>query len=174
MNRWIVRAAPVLIAIVLLAAFWATLRTGQNTVSPWVGRPAPAQTLPARPDGPIIDLQEALADGPVIVNFWASWCGPCRIEHPFLQELADEGVRIIGVEFRDQPETADQFLRALGDPFYARAADFEGRTGFDWGVTGVPETFIIDRNGVVRAHFQHPLNATLLDREVRPLLEELN
>ncbi|MEL6365997.1 MAG: DsbE family thiol:disulfide interchange protein [Pseudomonadota bacterium] len=169
------RIAPVAVAAVLAAGLWVALRgSGDDPVSPWIGREAPAAPLPPRPDGPAVDIGALTDDGVVVVNFWASWCGPCRVEHPQLQALAGRGVRIVGVEFRDEPDAADQFLRALGDPFHARAADEDGRAGFDWGVTGIPETFVIDADGVVRAHYRGPLSETMLEREVGPLIAQLS
>jgi cytochrome c biogenesis protein CcmG/thiol:disulfide interchange protein DsbE len=86
-----------------------------------------------------------------IVNVWASWCVPCRDEHPVLMELAkDDQLRVFGINYKDRPENARRFLGALGNPYEAVGVDANGRSAIDWGVYGVPETFIIDRNGVIR------------------------
>jgi len=169
----LMRAAPVALALVLCAGFWTILRAPDHgPASPMVGRPAPTLVLPPRPDGPAADLAALAAEGPIVVNFWASWCAPCRIEHPLLQALAEDGVTIVGVEYRDRPEDADRFLAALGDPFAARAADPDGATGFDWGVTAVPETFVIGPDGVVRAHVRRALTERVLAEEIRPALAD--
>ena len=104
----------------------------------------------------------------VIVNFWASWCAPCRVEHPHLMALAAEGVPVYGVNYKDEPAKALAFLAEMGNPYRAVGADLSGRMGIDWGLYGVPETFVIDGKGVIR--YQHigdirPENvATLLDQ----------
>lgn len=86
-----------------------------------------------------------------IVNVWASWCVPCRDEHPVLMELAkDERLRVFGINYKDRPENARRFLGALGNPYEAVGVDENGRSAIDWGVYGVPETFIVDRHGVIR------------------------
>jgi cytochrome c biogenesis protein CcmG, thiol:disulfide interchange protein DsbE len=86
-----------------------------------------------------------------IVNVWASWCVPCRDEHPVLMELAkDDQLRVFGINYKDRPENARRFLGALGNPYEAVGVDENGRSAIDWGVYGVPETFIVDRNGVIR------------------------
>ncbi len=90
----------------------------------------------------------------VIVNYWASWCGPCRVEHPLLMELAAKhGLTVHGVNYKDEPADANQFLESLGDPYKLVGRDTTGRTAIDWGVYGVPETFVVDGNGVIR--FKH-------------------
>lgn len=95
---------------------------------------------------------------PVLVNFWASWCAPCRVEHPLLMRLAqEEGIRIIGLNYKDRPPAARQFLKGLGDPFEVVVRDETGRTAIEWGVSGVPETFVIDADGVIRARHVGPL-----------------
>jgi cytochrome c biogenesis protein CcmG/thiol:disulfide interchange protein DsbE len=86
-----------------------------------------------------------------VVNVWASWCGPCREEHPFLMELArDPAIRVVGLNYKDNPENARRFLGALGNPFAAVGVDPNGRTAIDWGVYGVPETFVIGPDGTIR------------------------
>jgi cytochrome c biogenesis protein CcmG/thiol:disulfide interchange protein DsbE len=95
---------------------------------------------------------------PTIVNVWASWCAPCRQEHPLLMELAAEpGVRVVGINYKDQPENARRFLGALGNPFIAVGVDDSGRNAIEWGVYGVPETFILDGSGVIRHKHVGPL-----------------
>jgi cytochrome c biogenesis protein CcmG, thiol:disulfide interchange protein DsbE len=101
-----------------------------------------------------------------IVNIWASWCGPCRDEHPLLMQLASEpGVRIVGINNKDNAANATRFLGALGNPFQAVGADTDGRVTIDWGGYGVPETFIVDGKGVIRHKHVGPLSDAALAGE---------
>lgn len=136
-----------------------------------VGRNAPPLVLTQLNDMPLPSV-EIPVDGEVrLINYWASWCAPCRIEHPQLMELAEDGVQIIGVNYKDDPEKAAEFLASLGDPYTATGADLEGRTAIEWGVYGVPETFVVDRDGVVRLRVPGPVTRRILERDIRPLLE---
>ncbi|MEZ5769320.1 MAG: DsbE family thiol:disulfide interchange protein [Paracoccaceae bacterium] len=136
------------------------------------GGPVPALTLAEfRGEAPF--TVEDLADGDVVlVNFWASWCAPCRAEHPQLVKMADEGVRIFGVNYKDDPAKAERFLADLGDPFLRVSADPTGRTGLDWGLYGVPETFIIDGNGTVVKRFAGPITEGILESVIKPAIAE--
>ncbi len=112
-----------------------------------------------------------LRDGRIkIVNFWASWCGPCRTEHPNLGKLQAEGVTILGVNYKDKPEAALRFLSELGNPYEAIGADGSGRMGIDWGLYGVPESFVIDGSGTVILRFPGPITERVLERDIRPAL----
>ena len=114
-----------------------------------------------------------LADGDVVlVNFWASWCAPCRAEHPQLVQMAEEGIEIFGINYKDEPDKARRFLEELGDPYARLAADETGRTGLDWGLYGVPETFVIDGNGTVVKRFAGPITAGVLESIIKPAIEE--
>ncbi|WP_298494167.1 DsbE family thiol:disulfide interchange protein [uncultured Maritimibacter sp.] len=136
------------------------------------GGVAPGLTVSAFPNAESFDAA-TLADGEVkLVNFWASWCAPCRVEHPQLVEMAEEGVPIYGVNYKDTPENAAKFLGDLGDPFAALVQDDTGRTGLDWGLYGVPETFVIDGDGVVIKRFAGPITEEILDKIIRPAMEE--
>lgn len=113
-------------------------------------------------------------EGPVLVNVFASWCIPCRVEHPLLLRLAEEeGVTIYGINYKDPPAQARAWLEELGDPFARIGADRNGRVGIEWGVYGVPETFVVDRDGQIRHKHVGPLQPRDWDRTIRPLLEEL-
>ncbi|MGC1487511.1 MAG: DsbE family thiol:disulfide interchange protein [Albidovulum sp.] len=114
-----------------------------------------------------------LRDGKVkIVNFWASWCAPCRAEHPNLQLLADEGVTVLGVNYKDAPADALAFLADLGNPFAKLVADPNGRMAIDWGLYGVPESFVIDGQGKVILRFAGPITGRVLESEIRPALKK--
>lgn len=136
-----------------------------------VGQPAPPVLLLPLGDLPTFDAA-TLADGEVkIVNYWASWCAPCRIEHPQLMQMKEEGIPIYGINYKDDSAKALAFLAELGDPYVAIGADKTGRTAIDWGVYGVPETFVIDGDGVVRLRFAGPVTGVILEKRIRPVLE---
>jgi cytochrome c biogenesis protein CcmG/thiol:disulfide interchange protein DsbE len=155
---------PVIIFGALALVFLVRLYGGDPSVVPSVliNKPAPEFALAPleglrTESGPIpgltrADLVAGEGDARVsIVNVWASWCVPCRDEHPVLMELAkDDGLRVFGINYKDRPENARRFLGALGNPYEAVGVDENGRSAIDWGVYGVPETFIVDRNGVIR------------------------
>ena len=105
------------------------------------------------------------------VNFWASWCAPCRVEHPMLKKIANLNYPIIGISYKDNPEDALEFLSNLGDPFVKVGADISGRNGLEWGLYGVPETFIIDQNGKIVLRQAGPITKTVFEKKIKPLLD---
>jgi cytochrome c biogenesis protein CcmG/thiol:disulfide interchange protein DsbE len=142
--------------------------------SPLVGKPAPEFDLPnlLEPGGRlrIEDFKGHVS----LVNVWASWCAACRDEHLFFLELARRNVvPIYGLNYKDTDLDARKWLDRYGNPYTAVAVDQAGKTGIDWGVYGVPETFILDRNGVIRHKVVGPVNETLLQEEVLPLIRQL-
>ena len=167
------RASRLLLAVPLvlfagLAAVFA-LRIGSGAdreaiPSALLDRPAPAATFaPLNSGGP--GVSPADFDGKVtLVNIFASWCAPCRVEHPLLVELAKTpGLTLVGINYKDKPDAARAFLAELGDPYERVGVDPEGRGAIDWGLTGVPETFLIDAEGRVRAKHVGPLSAEALE-----------
>ena len=157
---------PVLVFTGLAALFLIRLYAGdpQRVPSALTGRPAPAFALPSLPgltrDGAAVPglSNDDLRGGVTVVNVWASWCAPCRQEHPLLMELAkDPAARVVGTAYKDNPENARRFLGALGNPFAAVGVDASGRAAIDWGVYGVPETFIVGPDGVIRHKHIGPL-----------------
>lgn len=143
-----------------------------------IDKPAPEFDLPPLYDDlPGLarsDLASAELGGkPVLVNFFASWCVPCRAEHPLLMRLKEEGVALYGIAYKDKPEDAKAFLAELGNPFSRVAMDSSGRTGIDFGVYGVPETYVIDGQGRIRFRHVGPLYPYVLDEQLMPLLAEL-
>jgi cytochrome c biogenesis protein CcmG/thiol:disulfide interchange protein DsbE len=163
---------PLLFAVFAGLAWFALTRENPDELpSALIGRPAPslAATTALRDDPPVTDA-DLRAPGVKLVNFWASWCGPCRAEHPVLEELAAGGQTIIGVNYKDDPEKARAFLAELGDPFAAIGADTSGRTGLDWGIYGVPETFVIAPDGTVLLRHPGPLTRDLVDRRLKPAI----
>lgn len=173
--RWIA-----LLPLALFAALGGFLLSGLFRDNPnalpstFVGRPAPALTTTALPGYEPL-TPEMLADGQVkLVNFWASWCVPCRVEHPQIAALA-ERVPVYGINYKDRrdgsPAEALAFLDELGNPYAAIGADDTGRTGIDWGLTGVPETFVIDGGGIVRLRHAGPIDAATMERTILPAIE---
>src|SRR4030095_12553466 len=136
--------------------------------------PAPRLAVRARRAGekPLTDA--LLRTGkPTIVNFFASWCTPCLAEHPLFTRLAQrDGAVIIGIAWKNKPEEARAWLAKLGDPFLYAGQDFDGRTGIDWGLSGVPETYLIDGNGIVRFHFRGPITERDRRDTILPFLKE--
>ena len=179
-NRWRLRflvTLPLLFFAGLAGLFYVGLFAGDPSRIPsaLVGRPAPAFDLPPLPGLQAPGLARADLDGRVsLVNVWASWCGPCRDEHPVLMRLAqDNRIRVLGLNYKDQPENARRFLGVHGNPFAAIGMDASGRAAIDWGVYGVPETFVLDREGRVAYKFVGPLQPKDVDRTLKPLLARL-
>ena len=148
------RFLPVAAFLSLGLIFWFGL-FGQARVIPSVliGKPAPQFALPAIPELNVPGLSSAdlKSDRITVVNIWASWCAPCRLEHPLLLELAKrQDIKLVSINNKDDPENARRFLGSLGQPFAAIGADKDGRTTIDWGSYGVPETFIVDGDGMIR------------------------
>jgi len=164
---WFVVPAVILAALVALFAGGLT-RDPSKIPSPLIGKPAPAFTLPTPEGGQLV--LDSLRGQVVLVNFWASWCTPCLEEHPLLMELARSGVKIVGMNYKNDPQAAQQWLARHGNPFSAIAQDHDGRVGLDWGVYGVPETFVVDAGGVIRHKHVGPLTRAAWQAEIAPLL----
>lgn len=165
--------------LVLLAAvgglFWYGLSLNPALVpSPLIGKPAPAFEL-SRLDDPARTLTQAALEGEVtMVHVWATWCVSCRAEHPLIMELSRRGlVPIVGLNYRDDRGAALRWLRTLGDPYAYTLFDGAGNVAIDWGVYGTPETFIVDRDGVIRFKHVGPLTRELVEAELVPLLARL-
>lgn len=138
-----------------------------------IDKPAPALSLPPIDgDGPGLSSAD-LAGKVSLVNVWASWCPPCRVEHPILMRLAAEGVPVFGINYKDKPAEARAFLAQLGNPFRAIGADRSGRAVIDWGVYGYPETFIVDKTGRIRYRHVGPIMANDLEQTFYPILKAL-
>lgn len=173
-RRLLIALPPLLFAGFAATAFVA-LRTENRDELPsaLIGDPAPALAAVTPLGDAPLPGDASLRDGDVtLVNFWASWCGPCRVEHPFLTELAEQGVTVVGVNYKDNPEQAQAFLDDLGDPYAAIGVDASGRTGLDWGIYGVPETFVVDGDGRILMRHPGPLTPDVIERRVAPLLDD--
>ena len=161
---------PPLVFAGLALAFWIGMQNGDQPLpSAREGGPAPAIALTALGDQPVPSDADLRASGVKLVNFWASWCQPCRAEHPVLEQLQAEGVVIYGVNYKDKPSDAQGFLAEMGNPYAKIGAD-SGRMAIDWGVYGVPETYVIDGKGVVVLRVAGPITAAALEATIRPAL----
>lgn len=156
------------------AFLWGLLYTDDNLPSTMIGRPVPEFDLPPL-EGRTNGLATADLRGEVsIVNVWASWCVPCRVEMPLLVELARSGtVPINGINYKDSPDAALGFLAELGDPYTRDGADRAGRTSIDWGVYGLPETFVIDAKGRIAYKHVGPFDKQSLDEDILPVVRRL-
>lgn len=176
MSRRLLFLLP-LLTLALMAGFFAwSLLAGRDPASigsVMVGRPAPKlDVLALHPGDPPITDALLKSGKPVLVNFFASWCTPCLAEHPLFTGLKErEGAVIIGIAWKNKREDALAWLKRLGDPFQAAGLDLDGKAGLDWGLSGVPETYAIDGNGIVRLHFRGPLTERDLNESVIPFLK---
>ncbi|HSG57049.1 MAG TPA: DsbE family thiol:disulfide interchange protein [Paracoccaceae bacterium] len=165
-------APPVIFAALAALFYTGMFRDDPNGLpSTRVGQAAPAITAETLGSYPGV-TPDMLTSGEVtLVNFWASWCPPCRAEHPKLLEMAADGMKIIGVNFKDQARSAESYLSDEENPFLAVAFDPQGRTAIEWGVTAPPETFILDGDGVVLFRFAGPLVGSDYEQRFLPALE---
>lgn len=181
LRRKLLVAIPIVLFGALAALLYARLFSGDPSTLPsaLIGRPAPDLALPALDGlngdgGSIPGFSRAdLATGEVtLVNVFGSWCGPCRDEHPLLVALAKSGQRMVGLNYKDQPENARRFLGGLGNPFSRVGVDPNGRAAIEWGVYGVPETFVVDGKG--RIAFKHvgPLTEDSVRIKLMPAIEK--
>jgi cytochrome c biogenesis protein CcmG/thiol:disulfide interchange protein DsbE len=181
-RRRLLVLLPLAVFLALAALFFFRLGSGDPSRIPsaLIGRPAPDTNLAAVPglnarDGtPMPGIAAADFKGAVtLVNVWASWCVPCHDEAPLLETLsADKRIRIVGINYKDQPDNARRFLGRYGNPFVAAGADPNGRASMEWGVYGVPETFIVGRDGNVAYKLVGPITEVNLARVIKPEIEK--
>jgi len=167
-------AVPALGAVAVLSTFLLGLGREDADVLPsmLIDKPAPEFALDGLGDRPGLETADLAGGGVKLVNVWASWCGPCRVEHPFLMALSWEGVTLHGINYKDDPENAEGFLTELGDPYERVGADTTGRVGIEWGVYGVPETYVIDGQGHIVYRHVGPIQGRDVSTKIRPAMEE--
>jgi cytochrome c biogenesis protein CcmG/thiol:disulfide interchange protein DsbE len=166
---------PLLLFIILVVFLAIGLNRDPHEVpSPLINKPAPAFDI-AQLEQPNKNFSPASMKGQVwILNVWASWCVACREEHPVLVELANSQIApVIGLDYKDKREQALAMLATQGNPYTLSAFDANGRVGIDYGVYGVPETYIIDKAGIIRFKHIGPINSQLLNQKIYPLVSEL-
>ncbi|KAF1687572.1 DsbE family thiol:disulfide interchange protein [Pseudoxanthomonas broegbernensis] len=138
-----------------------------------IGKPAPDFVLPLLHDPSVAVSAAQLRGAPYVLNVWGSWCVECREEHPVLTEFAQtKRVRVVGYNWKDEPEDALRWLERYGNPFFVVLADKEGRYALDWGVAGAPETFLVDGSGIVRWKHTGPLTRAVVRERLLPALEQ--
>ena len=167
------RFLPLIIFGLLVVLFAIGLRLNPSLVpSPLIDKPAPEFTLPRLlSDGQV--TQDDLKCGVTLVNVWASWCYACRQEHEAITWLANNGFRVIGLNYKDEVDDAKEWLVQFGNPYTAIASDIDGRVGIDWGVYGAPETFVIDEQGVIRDKRIGPVDRSYIKDTLLPLAEQI-
>jgi cytochrome c biogenesis protein CcmG/thiol:disulfide interchange protein DsbE len=175
MTRYVTPVVAILLFVVLVGFLARGLFLNPREVpSPFIGKPAPAFTLPTVADPSRSIGTEQMRDRVALVNVWASWCVSCRAEHPLLVDLARRGVvPIYGLNYKDTRVDAQRWLASLGNPYTASAFDEDGRVGIEWGVYGVPETFVVDRQGIIRHKHTGPITEEVWEKTLWPKIQEL-
>lgn len=172
------RFIPLIIVLVLVGVFLSVMMSDRNPKeikSVMIGKPVPIFEIPNLFDGqPVLSDARLRSGKPVIVNFFASWCLPCRAEHENLVTLANGySIDVIGIAYKDDPEASRDFLDELGNPFAVSGVDRDGRLAIDWGVSGVPETFLVDGEGIIRYRHWGPIVGDSLQTRLLPQIEGL-
>jgi cytochrome c biogenesis protein CcmG/thiol:disulfide interchange protein DsbE len=174
--RRLIYLLPLVVFLVLAAYFAVSLRPGHDIhelPSAMIEKPAPAFDIAGLGNDQPLAL-DTLKGRPFVINFFASWCVPCRIEHPLLMRLAAEDhLPLYGIAYKDKPDDSSHLLATFGDPYRQVGVDRDGHVGLDFGVYGVPETYVIDSTGRIRRRFVGPLTAETVDKELLPLLKQL-
>lgn len=167
--------APLILFIVMAVFLALGLNLNPRDIpSPLINQPAPDFSLPVLNQPKRILTKHALIGDVWLLNVWASWCGSCRLEHPIFNQLAKKKlVTIVGLNYKDDEKAAQQWLAQLGNPYAVSIMDQEGRTGIDYGVYGVPETFVIDKKGVVRYKHTGPVEVSDMQNILIPLIQQL-
>lgn len=166
-----------LIAFAILVGFLAMglTRDPSDVPSPLIGKPAPGFSLPQLDDASKRFSPATMKGRVWLLNVWASWCVTCREEHPVLVEFAKSGgVPVVGLDYKDKVADGQQWLAERGNPYTLTALDADGRVGIDYGVYGVPETYVIDKTGVIRMKHTGPITPSVLKEKILPLIEQLS
>ena len=164
-------AIPVLFLIGLVALFAVGLKKDPREVpSPLIGKPAPAFSLPVVGMGERLVTPADWRGRTVLVNYFASWCAGCRVEHPLFLQLAQEGVEIVGVDYKDSEADVNDWLQKLGNPYKTVVSDLAGTAGLDYGVYGVPETFVVGPEGTILYKQIGPMTPEAWQQKIKPLM----
>lgn len=163
------------IAFAGLAAFlgFGLTQDPKELPSQLIDRPLPEFALPGIVEGGPGLASASFKGEPRLLNVWASWCAACPQEHPVLERIAAEGFPVYGIAWKDKPEDSRAFLARYGDPYSGMGSDFPGRTAIDLGVTGAPETFVVDKKGRVRFKQIGPISPEVWEGQIRPLMQKL-
>ncbi len=175
MSRRVLPIAVIIVVVIMLGFFYRGLQLDPKLLpSALIDKPAPAFTLPQLHD-PSKTFSAADMKGKVwLLNVWASWCAACRSEHPLFMQLARKGdFPIYGLNYKDKRQDAEQWLRQLGDPYKVSISDLAGNVGIDYGVYGVPETFLIDKEGIIRYKHVGPISRKDWREIILPKMKEL-
>lgn len=171
---------PLLVFIVVVVFFYSTIDkisdgeySPQALPSALINKPVPSFDLPSVEDANEKVTDQHLLGSIALINVWATWCPSCHVEHGFLNSLKQQGVVIFGINYKDEAIAANQWLSSKGDPYKINIFDKQGRLGLDMGVTGAPETYLIDHRGFVRMRYQGPLDADVWQQKFVPLIEQL-
>jgi len=166
-------APPLIFGSFILLALVGMLRDDPEALpSARLGQTAPPVVMTVLPGLTLFD-DATMRDGKVkMVNYWASWCAPCRVEHPALMKLAEDGLPIYGVNYKDDADNAQAFLDELGDPYSGVGQDTKGKMALDWGVYGIPETFIVDGDGTILLRYAGPMTKRVMESKIMPVLNE--
>ncbi|MGY0504121.1 DsbE family thiol:disulfide interchange protein [Luteimonas sp. e5] len=174
-NRWLPFAIFALLLALLAAGVWMSRNPDRDALpSPLIDKPAPEFALPDLFDpGRTVTLGE-LRGAPFLLNVWGSWCVACRDEHPALTAFAEtKRLRVIGYNWKDEPEDAKRWLEQLGNPYFMVLQDIEGRTALDFGIYGAPETFLIDGQGMIRWKHVGVLTPQIIEEKMLPVLAQV-
>lgn len=165
---------PLVLFLALAGLLYKGLNLNPREVpSPLIDKPAPEFSLPSLEDPATTVSLNDLKGQVSLFNVWATWCGACRAEHGALMQLAEAGVKIYGLDYKDDREDAKRWLLRYGNPYVANAFDEAGRVAIDWGVYGAPETFIVDRNGIIRYKHIGPITTETINTRIMPLINQL-
>lgn len=165
---------PLLVLLLLLALFYAGLKLDPTAMpSALLGKPVPEFRLSLVSDENARVDQDYFKGKVSLLNIWATWCYACRIEHPYFNQLAEQGIHIVGINYKDQRQAAQKWLRDLHDPYVFSLYDHEGRLGLDLGVTGAPETYVVGKDGTIRYRHIGVVDETVWKETLYPLYQSL-
>lgn len=165
---------PLVIFVVLALFFWRGLSLDPNAMpSALLNKPVPEFSLPSLESPETLLNRDIFLGKVTLLNVWATWCPPCYVEHPFLVKLAEQGVPIIGVNYKDDVPAAQKWLEELHNPFIYIIRDADGRLGIDLGVSGWPETYVVDKEGVIRYKHVGIIDEKVWSQTLQPLMQSL-